>query len=58
MLLSGMYKYFVDVVVFIDCVMGKIFLVENNIVLEKGYLKVCKNVGELVFLIFNGYFDI
>ncbi|EKN5091519.1 copper homeostasis/adhesion lipoprotein NlpE [Yersinia enterocolitica] len=56
--LSGMYKYFADAAVFTDCVTGKTFPVENNIALEKGYLKARKNVGEPVFLTLNGYFDI
>lgn len=56
--LSGMYKYFADAAVFTDCVTGKTFPVENNIALEKGYLKTRKNVGEPVFLTLKGYFDI
>ncbi|AYD44971.1 copper homeostasis/adhesion lipoprotein NlpE [Yersinia rochesterensis] len=56
--LSGMYKYFADAAVFTDCATGKTFPVENNIALEKGYLKARKNVGEPVFLTLNGHFDI
>lgn len=56
--LSGMYKYFADAAVFTDCITGKTFPVENNIALEKGYLKARKNVGEPVFLSLNGHFDI
>ncbi|QHB33673.1 envelope stress response activation lipoprotein NlpE [Yersinia canariae] len=58
MSLSGMYKYFADAAVFTDCATGKTFPVENNISLEKGYLKARKNVGEPVFLTLNGHFDI
>lgn len=56
--LSGMYKYFADAAVFTDCATGKTFPVENNIALEKGYLKARKNAGEPVFLTLNGHFDI
>lgn len=56
MILWGMYFYMVDVVIFIDCVIGKCFMVVNNVELECSYLVVCGYSEKLVLLLVEGYF--
>lgn len=56
MVMCGMYFYMVDVVIFIDCVIGKCVVVVNNVQFEWDYVVVCGIDICLVLLVVEGYF--
>lgn len=56
MILRGMYFYMVDAAIFIDCAIGKRFMVANNVELERSYLVARGYSEKSVLLLVEGYF--
>ncbi|WP_224555423.1 envelope stress response activation lipoprotein NlpE [Pectobacterium versatile] len=58
MSMKGMYRYLADAATFSDCATGKTFVVVNNIVLERQYLRTMTAPGEPVLVSFTAHFAI
>ncbi|ATA25023.1 copper homeostasis/adhesion lipoprotein NlpE [Brenneria goodwinii] len=55
MAMTGMYRYMADAATFADCVTGKTFVVAENVMLERNYLKISSE-GAPVFMEFSAHF--
>ncbi|MCU1792986.1 copper homeostasis/adhesion lipoprotein NlpE [Pectobacterium polaris] len=58
MSMKGMYRYLADAATFSDCATGKTFVVANNAVLERLYLRTTASAGEPVLVSFTAHFAV
>lgn len=58
MSMKGMYRYLADAATFSDCATGKTFVVANNAVLERLYLRTTASAREPVLVSFTAHFAV
>lgn len=58
MAMKGKYKYMADAAVFTDCATGRTFVFENNVQMERGYLKVSEQSMQPVLVKLEAHFTL